>query len=323
MGLSYEFSIGSVRAREKRLFSHADLEQMLSLESESELVRFLKDKGYGEGKTTDEILESNAENMWKYLRSIAPDMSVFYPFLLQNDIHNLKTILKGLMFDKSYDGLLLEPCTIDTRELTQAAEHKKFGIFPEPLAKAAGEAYDIIARSKDARLGDGIIDRAVLEMLLKEGEKSGSEFLLQYFRTFVFYANIKTALRGARCKASMDYFENVLCEWEDFDKRKITEKAMSGSEVLVKYLEKVTAYDCHKAIKCYEESAAAFEKFTENKLIRLAREKCRFSNEGAEALFGYYLGCEYERKAVHIIAGGIKTRTSQDKIRERLRDLYG
>lgn len=38
MSLSYEFSIGSVRAREKNLFNTADYEQMLALKSEEELI---------------------------------------------------------------------------------------------------------------------------------------------------------------------------------------------------------------------------------------------------------------------------------------------
>ena len=46
MALSYEFSIGSVRAKECSLFSAADIEQMLALGSEEELFRFLSDKEY-------------------------------------------------------------------------------------------------------------------------------------------------------------------------------------------------------------------------------------------------------------------------------------
>ena len=61
MSLSYEFSIGSVRAKEKSLFTSSDAEQMLALKNENELIRFLRDKGYGDGNTVDEIIESNTE----------------------------------------------------------------------------------------------------------------------------------------------------------------------------------------------------------------------------------------------------------------------
>ena len=49
MALSYEFSIGSVRAKEKNLFTNSDIEHMLGCENVNELCRYLSDKGYGEG----------------------------------------------------------------------------------------------------------------------------------------------------------------------------------------------------------------------------------------------------------------------------------
>ena len=43
MALSYEFSIGSVRAKETSLFTKADVEHMLGLKTEKELVLFLNE----------------------------------------------------------------------------------------------------------------------------------------------------------------------------------------------------------------------------------------------------------------------------------------
>ena len=57
MALSYEFSIGSVRAREKMLLGKAEIEQLLSMKNESEIITFLKDKGYPDGETVTEILD--------------------------------------------------------------------------------------------------------------------------------------------------------------------------------------------------------------------------------------------------------------------------
>ena len=59
---TYEYSLGSVRAREKHLFTQADIESMLSLKDVSSLAAYLRDKGFGEGDTVDEILKSGREN---------------------------------------------------------------------------------------------------------------------------------------------------------------------------------------------------------------------------------------------------------------------
>ena len=55
MALSYEFSIGSVRAKEKNLFTNSDIEHMLGCENVNELCRYLSDKGYGEGDDIEDI----------------------------------------------------------------------------------------------------------------------------------------------------------------------------------------------------------------------------------------------------------------------------
>ena len=76
-------------------------------------------------------------------------------------------------------------------------------------------------------------------------------------------------------------------------------------------------------MEIYKKSTSDFEKFIDNKLIILAKQFCRMSSEGPEPLVGYYIGCKYERKLINIIASGIKTKTPPDKIRERLREIYG
>lgn len=323
MALSYEFSIGSVRAKENSMFSEADAEQMLALKSVDELVRFLKDKGYGDGDTVEEIVESNTKRMWKYIRSIAPDFNIFEPFLIQNDVHNFKTALKGTMSDRDYEHLLMEPCTIKHEDMIKAVENRRFDIFPEWLQKPADMAYQRLAETKDARLSDAGIDKAVLERIVFLGKTSGSEFLAEYFNTLAFYANVKTALRGTKARVSRYFYENALCECDGFDKQAVIKEALTSDEALVKYLEKQDAYECRKAMSIFAESPSGFEKFVENQLIRLAKRLCRLSSEGCEPLMGYYIGCEYERKLIIIIASGLRTGSAPEKIRERLREIYG
>lgn len=94
MALSYEFSIGSVRTKEKNLFTNGDIEHMLACESEGELCRYLSDKGYGDGGDIEEILKSHSQSVWDYIRRTAPDFAVFTPFLYLNDVHNIKAVLR-------------------------------------------------------------------------------------------------------------------------------------------------------------------------------------------------------------------------------------
>lgn len=323
MALSYEFSIGSVRAKETSLFTSSDVDRLLACDSEDELARLLSDKGYGDGKTVDEIIDSHTKAMWDYIKSIAPDYNIFAPFFYQNDVHNLKVVLKGTMADRSYGELLLNPCTISAETLKEAVEKRKFSLLPEWLSEAADEAYEVLAHTGDARMSDALTDKAIMEKMISDAEKFNSEFLKLYFRTFVFYNNIKIALRSARTGTSMDYLLKALCDVEDFRKSSVISAALKGIDALVDELSKYSEYGCREAIDEYKKSPSAFERFVDNRLIRTAKESCKRASEGAEPLLGYYLGCEAEIKIIHIIASGLRTHTDRDIIKERLREIYG
>ena len=323
MGLSYEFSIGSVRAKECSLFSGADIEQMLSMKSSGDLFRYLSDKGYGEGDNVDELIESNSQKMWSYLKSVAPDMSVFDPFIRQNDIHNIKTIIKGLMSGRDTDELMAQPASVPPEKLRDAAENHRFDKLPGWIADAAEKSYTLLAQTKDARLSDALIDRAYLDWLGSAAEAEKNMFLAEYFRNYIFYADIKLMIRAARTSASRDYLERAVSEVDGLDKPEAVKRALSGFDQFMKYLAKLDAYDCRQAIAAYNVSPSEFERFVDNRLMALTRRCCRYASEGASPMLGYYLACENERKLIHIIDGGIRTDTPPDRIRERLRDTYG
>ena len=162
-----------------------------------------------------------------------------------------------------------------------------------------------------------------MQKLLLESKKSKSVFLKKYLERLVFFAEVKIALRAAKTSATETYLEQALCECEGLDIAVLIKASVSGENELIKYLEKIDSNDCAKAVALYKKSPSEFEKFVDDGTMKLARELCRHSCAGAEPLLGYCIGCEYDRKAVNIISGGIKTKTPPDKIRERLRVSYG
>lgn len=323
MALSYEFSIGSVRAKENSLFSVSDIEHMLGCKDITELCRYLNDKGYGDGSDIEKILTSHTAELWKYLKSVAPDFEIFAPFIYANDIHNLKAVLKGIMSGRDYKPLLLSPCTINNEDIIKAVENRRFSAFPEWLAKPADRAYETLAHTADARLSDAILDRAVMEQMLITAHKVHSDFVLDYFKTTVFYNNIKIAIRAARTGTDRDFLNNAFCDVEDFPKKSIIDAVLKGSAAVHDILSKLSAYGCNKAMEAYDTSPSEFERFVDNKLIVMAKENCKRSGEGAEPLMGYLIGSEAEKKVIHIIANGLRTDSDTEIIRGRLREIYG
>lgn len=324
MALSYEFSIGSVRARENALFSKTDLEQLLGCKTTAELCQTLSDKGYGTVDAFDEMTKRHMDGVWEYLRKIAPDFAVFSPFLIQNDAHNFKVVLKGTMSARDYyTALLLTPCTVPHKVMIDAVEHRIMKELPEWLQAPAAKAYDLLAHTGDARAADAVLDKAVMLEMLRLSESFRSKFLKEYFRTEVFYHNIKIALRGARTGADRHYYKSAMPRFEGFNRDRLVQAALKGHDALVDWLSKQSDYGCGKAMEQYKVSPSAFEKFADDRLMTLAKESCRRTSEGAEPLLGYYLGEEAQNKVLHIIYSGVKTGADTELIRERLREIYG
>lgn len=323
MALSYEYSIGSVRAREKSLLTAVDLEQLLACKSEGELCALLGDKGYGDGKSVDEIIDNHTQAMWRYLKDVAPDFALFNVFLIQNDNHNLKVVIKGSLSARKYRHLLVMPATLDAEDMVKAVESRGFALLPEWIAKNADKAYETLAHTGDARLSDAYLDRATTEEMLRLSKQWRSAFLADYIHTFVFYNNVKTAIRSARANANCHYVKRALFETDGFDKPAVLAAALKGEDSVLELLGKCQSYGCAQAIEAYRQSPSAFERFVDDRLTRMAKDACKHTSEGAEPLLGYYLGCEAEKKAVHIIASGIRTGTDADAVRERLREIYG
>lgn len=324
MPLSYEYSFGAVRAREKALFTRAELETMLAFNSLDALTGYLKDRNYAEGETLDELLQNSKQETLHYLGTVVPDASVFDALLYPNDAHNMKTVIKGLLAGIDYEPLLIKQCTVDTATIVTAVKENKFFLLPATFAEAAQKAYEVLAHTADARLADAWLDTACMTAQLQAAKATKIAFLEEYIRTDIFYKNVKIALRGAATAAPLSYYETALCDGvEGFDKKEVTAAALKGEDALTEYLSVKDAYGCQAAMEQYRVSPSAFEKYADNCLMQLARERCKRSGTGAEAALGYFLAKAAEDRAVHMIAVGIETEADKETTRERLREIYG
>ena len=119
---SYAYAVGNVRAHETALLTRQDMEQLLAVRDPARLAAALQDKGFGiDGGDTDALLNQETAKLWDYLRGVTPDFSLYDAFLYRNDYHNAKAILKGVLRNRPYAGLLLRPCTVEPA-LLEAAE---------------------------------------------------------------------------------------------------------------------------------------------------------------------------------------------------------
>jgi len=320
---SYAYSTGNVRAKETALLKKQDLEQLIALKTTEAATAFLREKGFsGDTGDVSEMLKAETLKLWDYIRSIAPDFSVFTAFIIPNDYHNLKAVLKGTLKKCEYGHLLLEPTCVSTEVLKNAVEKKDFSLLPDYMKDAAARAYDALVKMGDAQLSDGILDASCMEAQLSLSEKSGIPLLKKIIGAGVFFDNFKTAIRAARAKKDADFLEACLLGDSVTDKNELKKAALLGADEVLALLETKKSYDGDKAVDAYKKSPLEFERFAENYGMKVAIG-AKYMVIGAEPLIGYLVARLTEIKAVRIITNGIATAESEDEIRGMLRELYG
>ncbi len=326
MAGSYEFATGSVRVRECSLLSRADLEQLIAASDEATLVAVLQDKGFGEqaapAGTVEELLRQQMQETWTYMRSLLPDPSILNAFLLRNDLHNAKTILKGVFGDRDVSDMMLSPALLQPKDILFAVKEKDFSELPMWLAAALSEAYDVLAQSNDAQRADAVLDKAAMQAMLDAAAVTRIPLLNELVSATVFYADVKMALRAAHAHMSAEYLDVALCPCEGVLLDGWKTALQAGEEDMLALLAGITQYSCDEAIAAYRHSPASFEKWVDDYLLSLAKVGQTVTS-GAEPLLGYFMGREAEDKVIRIIAVGIRTGQPAADIRERVRELYG
>lgn len=321
---SYAYSIGNVRAKEVSLLKRQDLEQMLALKTTKEAISFLREKGFGKmsDESISDILKSENAKLWEYIRSVAPEFSLFKAFIIPNDYHNLKAVLKGTVKGREYKQLLIEPICVSVEDIEAAVSKKDFSKLPDYMKDAAKEAYEALVKVYDVQLSDGILDASCMEAQLLFAQQSGNQLLNKYLKADVFFNNFKIAIRAARAKKDSAFFETCLVNDTQTDKKELKKAALMGVEEVLTLLEGKTLYGGDKAAEAYRKSSLEFERFAENYLMKIASAG-KYVVIGAEPLIGYLIARLAEIKAVRIIANGIETGENENEVRGMLRELYG
>lgn len=321
---SVGFAIGNLRARENRLLKSGDLNQLSAAKSTDELAKMLTDRGIGATDTSDvpKLLSEETEKLWEYVTENAPDMSAFEPFLYENDFHNYKAVLKGVVRGREYESLLILPATVEISSLERAVKEKRFDLLPDFMRSAAEEAYSVFTKTGDSQLADCIIDAGLMTAQIDKAKKIGNRVILRLITVTVFYNNMKAALRAAKANKSAAFLNTVLTETGVVSKKAMVAAALSGEEKLLELMSKAAELGGGEAAEVFRHSPAEFEKFADDCVIKAARQ-CKYITVGIEPIVGYMLARKAEITDLRIIYSGIKTGQPTEKTRERLRELYG
>ena len=314
----YLFAVASLRARENELLTKSDFEQLISAESYEKAVSLLNDKGYEiSGDDYSSRLDENLNEVWDYIIKSAPEAEILKAFVVKNDFHNIKAILKSEVMNYSAEDYMLSPSIVSPQDMIEAISARDFKKLPDYMSAAAEDAAQILAKTQNAQLCDAVCDTAALEAMISLCE-DGDEILKEYANIFCLSSNIKTAFRAIKTKKSSAFLNASIAENSLLDKKEFISAALSGEDELSEFL-KLKGFEEFAA--AFEESPSAFEKYCDDKMISVIK-KSKMTVFGISPVAAYFLAKENEIKCLRIILSAKQSRISNDIIRERMREAY-
>lgn len=301
---------------------------MLALRDTATLTQALRDKGFGRAEDGSEapddmeqLLQRETESLWKYLERLLPASDLYKPFLLRNDYHNIKAVIKGVVSGRDYHALLLQPSTVEVREMEEAVKERSFGRLPSPMGEAAASAYDMLTHTADVQSCDAILDKAAMQDMLACAAATQQPLLIELIQAMVAYCNFKIALRAARAGKSAEFLRRALCDLPQLSVSSLVQCAAGGVEKVLEYMEQKDLFGSRAAAEQFRKSPSAFEKAADDIVMQIAR-KGRMQAMGAAPILGYLVARETEIKVLHILFSGVRAGQPEQSIRERLRELY-
>lgn len=317
----YTYAIARIRFKETNLLSDSELDALLSAKGADDVARILKDKGWGDSansETYDELISSEENKLWSFVKEILPDPASYSFLLIQNDFHNLKVAVKALTRDEKCDGMLLYNAVTDPKLIVDAVSKREYDTLPDYLSEACPKAMSTLLQTSDGQLCDIIIDRACLDYIHRLGKESESDIVKLYCEMFVASGDIRIAVRCAKTKKPLDFIRRALADCDTLNVEKLAIASSHGYDEIIEYLRDT---DYKSACDALSDSVSSFEKWCDDYLIDVLRPQ-KWEPFSIGAVIGYIVAKSGEIKAVRMIFSAKLNDLDTDIIRERLRKSY-
>lgn len=312
------YQVTRVKANEVNLLTNSVLDQIIASPDEQAMLGILKDHGYDTKGSSDSIVKSETNKLWKFISELGLKKSDLSTMLVENDFHNLKVEIKGAYKNVDVSNLYQRYGLVDIEKIKQAVAEKKFSILPDYMQKYAEEAFDVLFKTGDGQLADSIIDKGSLKAMNTFAEKSDLKLLKEYASLRTAIADIKIAIRGVRAGKPKDFFEKYMQETDVISVSSLAHAASITEDEIYSYLE-IT--DFKDAIDMIKNDLTLFEVWCDNKLIDTIKKE-KFNSFTLSPVIAYIIARQIEIKNVGILLVAKRNDFSEEEITKRMRDMY-
>ena len=327
----YAYSVSRIRAIERKLLDKGKLDRMVEAKSPEEALKVLQEADYGNRDSDslniyeyENLLKDESKKVYSLLKEIAPEPDVFDLFLISNDYHNIKVILKSEFSGQDCDSLLVESGSIPSHKLKTMVRDRDWTSMPAIMRAAIEECIQTYNKTLDPQVIDIILDKASYKQMKEISIKSGNRFIEDLVTLLIDLSNIKVFLRVKALNKSWDFLQKVLIPDGSINSTTFIQNLDNPLESFIDALKFTSLGEfLEEGIESFKTTGTLtkFEKLCDNLIMNYVK-KSKYISLGVEPLVGYLMAKEMEIKNARIIMVGKINNISNEVIRERLREAY-
>lgn len=329
----YTYSVARIRALERKLLDRARIEMMLEAKTAQEVLKILAETDYGsllaEIKDVyqyEQVLGMERKRVFELLRKIAPQKEIIDIFAVRYDFHNLKVLLKAKYLGEQASELTVDAGTIDPARLEKMVAEDDWRDLPANYRQAVEAAVNGFNQSGDPQTFSFLLDAALFDILIDLAKRSGSEYLVNYFRLQIDLLNIGAFLRVKNLNKSREFLDNVLLANGTVEKRAflLLYNELEPADALISRLS-LTEYapivEEGARFWAKHRTTTHFEKLADNFLLDYVKS-AKSVLFGVEPLLAYLIAKDIEIRVIRMIMISKLNGIPAEDIKERLRDVY-
>lgn len=311
---SYEYAVGRVSVLSTRMLDATQIRRISEATSEGEALALLLETGYGGNLTAGQInnkeidyvireqLQLSRQKIWE----LTPEPELTSLFLLQVDVHNIKTLLKARLLGIEAPDVLIEGGNFRLDFLQDAISGKHYSAMPDAFRIAMDKIEIDLQHHIDPLRFSAELDGAMfkhIKSVLKE--KSDNSFVREYFSLMADFQNARSVVRSRLLHWEADKLKPLLLECGEIDNDIFLEAMETPLEQLGAKLNhgrhgKLISQTIEEFVSTNE--PAILKRKMETALMNVLR-KVKWDTFTLGPIIGYLMAREAEAKALRIIFG--------------------
>lgn len=320
MDNNYLYAVANIRANELSLLSRADIDALIDAPDYKTALSLLDGKGYDTsfGSDYSAMLDGETEKTWSLIKSVAPSAEALDIFIVKNDFQNLKAVLKSEKTGDDAEKYLVSPSVIPKELLLKAVKERDFDSLPDFISDAAEKCLEVITKTENGQLCDIAADRACLEAMSGFAKSADNDIVAAYGDIFIKSAVLKTAYRAILTNKKRGFLEEALPDIPEIKKADLIDASLQGTDALYDF---VSSFGLESFAEALKNSPSAFEKYCDDAVMENMK-KAKYTAFGLGPIAAYIFARMTEIGCVRIILSAKFNGTSEETVRERMRELY-